>query len=352
MTYVIAEPCVDVMDKACIEECPVDCIYEGARMLYIHPDECVDCGACEPVCPVEAIYYEDDVPDSGRTTPRPTPTSSTNSVHPAARRRSARSTTTRSGSRTCRRRRRMTAADLSCPTLRPGIFPTSPGTASPPQPGAGAPGRDRRPVGWHAGGPGAGRSSGPRSRVGADSRAIRPRTARPSCAQTAVAALRAPHGVTGVDPRRRTADDRLQGAGGVATDAARCSAPATSVVIPELAYPTYEVGARLAGAIPVRADSLTALGPPGPALVWLNSPSQPHRQVLPVEHLRKVVAWARERGTVVVSDECYLALGWDAAAGVDPASRCVRRQSHAAAGGALAVEVVQSRRLPGGFRDR
>jgi NAD-dependent dihydropyrimidine dehydrogenase PreA subunit len=63
VTYVIAEPCVDVLDKSCIEECPVDCIYEGARMLYIHPDECVDCGACEPVCPVEAIYYEDDVPD-------------------------------------------------------------------------------------------------------------------------------------------------------------------------------------------------------------------------------------------------------------------------------------------------
>src|SRR6201993_387656 len=63
VTYTIAEPCVDIKDKACIEECPVDCIYEGARMLYIHPDECVDCGACEPVCPVEAIYYEDDVPD-------------------------------------------------------------------------------------------------------------------------------------------------------------------------------------------------------------------------------------------------------------------------------------------------
>ncbi|MEB3371564.1 ferredoxin [Saccharopolyspora mangrovi] len=62
MTYVIAEPCVDVLDKACIEECPVDCIYEGERMLYIHPDECVDCGACEPVCPVEAIYFDDDVP--------------------------------------------------------------------------------------------------------------------------------------------------------------------------------------------------------------------------------------------------------------------------------------------------
>ena len=63
MTYVITEPCVDVLDRACIEECPVDCIYEGERMLYIHPDECVDCGACEPVCPVEAIFYEDDVPE-------------------------------------------------------------------------------------------------------------------------------------------------------------------------------------------------------------------------------------------------------------------------------------------------
>lgn len=62
VTYVIALPCVDLKDRSCIEECPVDCIYEGERMLYIQPDECVDCGACEPVCPVEAIYYEDDVP--------------------------------------------------------------------------------------------------------------------------------------------------------------------------------------------------------------------------------------------------------------------------------------------------
>ena len=62
MAYVIAQPCLDVKDKACVDECPVDCIYEGLRMLYIHPAECVDCGACEVVCPVEAIYYEDDLP--------------------------------------------------------------------------------------------------------------------------------------------------------------------------------------------------------------------------------------------------------------------------------------------------
>ena len=62
MTYVIAEPCIDVKDKACVDECPVDCIYEGPRMLYIQPAECIDCAACEPVCPVEAIAYEDDVP--------------------------------------------------------------------------------------------------------------------------------------------------------------------------------------------------------------------------------------------------------------------------------------------------
>ncbi|MEU1475144.1 ferredoxin [Streptomyces sp. NPDC005760] len=63
MTYVIAQPCVDVKDKACVDECPVDCIYEGPRMLYIHPEECVDCGACEPVCPVEAIHHEAELPE-------------------------------------------------------------------------------------------------------------------------------------------------------------------------------------------------------------------------------------------------------------------------------------------------
>jgi succinyldiaminopimelate transaminase len=83
------------------------------------------------------------------------------------------------------------------------------------------------------------------------------------------------------------------------------------VVIPPLAYPTYEVGVRLAGASLLRTDSTVAAGPARPALVWLNSPSNPTGRVLPVAHFRKVVEWARSCGAVVVSDECYLALGWE-----------------------------------------
>jgi len=82
-------------------------------------------------------------------------------------------------------------------------------------------------------------------------------------------------------------------------------------VIPELAYPTYEVGARLAGAQVISADSLTQLGPLLPGVIYLNSPGNPTGRVLGVDHLRKVVEWARERGSLVVSDECYLGLGWE-----------------------------------------
>ncbi|OBG29212.1 succinyldiaminopimelate transaminase [Mycobacterium sp. E3198] len=88
--------------------------------------------------------------------------------------------------------------------------------------------------------------------------------------------------------------------------------PADVVVVPELAYPTYDVGARLAGAEVLRADSLTQVGPRSPALFYLNSPSNPTGRVLGVEHLRKVVGWARDRGVIVASDECYLGLGWEA----------------------------------------
>ncbi len=71
MTYIICEPCIDTKDTACVDVCPVDCIhpvkdddrFEAAEMLYIDPEECIDCGACEPVCPVEAIFPEDEVPE-------------------------------------------------------------------------------------------------------------------------------------------------------------------------------------------------------------------------------------------------------------------------------------------------
>jgi len=66
MSFVIAEPCVDVHDRGCVDECPVDCIYDGICKGYIQPDECVDCGACEPVCPVNAIFADTDLPAEWR----------------------------------------------------------------------------------------------------------------------------------------------------------------------------------------------------------------------------------------------------------------------------------------------
>lgn len=83
------------------------------------------------------------------------------------------------------------------------------------------------------------------------------------------------------------------------------------VAYPRLAYPTYEVGAQLAGARAVATDSLTALGPARVSMVWINSPANPTGKVLPVDHLRKMVAWARERGVLLVSDECYIEMAWE-----------------------------------------
>lgn len=62
MAYVVAEPCVKCKYTDCVEVCPVNCFYEGANFLVIHPDECIDCGACEPVCPTKAIFAESDLP--------------------------------------------------------------------------------------------------------------------------------------------------------------------------------------------------------------------------------------------------------------------------------------------------
>ncbi|GAA4021069.1 ferredoxin family protein [Deinococcus rubellus] len=63
MTHIITSPCIGVKDQACTEVCPVECIYDGGDQYLIHPDECIDCGACVPACPVNAIFPEEDVPD-------------------------------------------------------------------------------------------------------------------------------------------------------------------------------------------------------------------------------------------------------------------------------------------------
>ena len=118
---------------------------------------------------------------------------------------------------------------------------------------------------------------------------------------------------------------------------------------PELAYPTYEVGAALCGARALATDSLTAFGPERPALLWLNSPSNPTGRVLPVDHLRKVVEWCRERGTLLVSDECYLEMAWERPdAG---RSRCCTRTSAAdPSRGMLAVHSLSKRSNLAGYR--
>ena len=63
MTFLVTEKCIRCKYTDCVEVCPVDCFYEGPNMLVIHPDECIDCGLCEPECPVKAIYVEDDLPE-------------------------------------------------------------------------------------------------------------------------------------------------------------------------------------------------------------------------------------------------------------------------------------------------
>lgn len=90
--------------------------------------------------------------------------------------------------------------------------------------------------------------------------------------------------------------------------------PGDIVGLPAVAYPTYVVGARLAGATPQEVEGLAQFGPPTPAttpkLLWINSPGNPTGRVLGVDHLRKVVAWARSNGVIVASDECYAQLDW------------------------------------------
>ncbi len=118
------------------------------------------------------------------------------------------------------------------------------------------------------------------------------------------------------------------------------------VVIPTTAYPTYDVGAQFAKCRRIAVDSLTALGGEVPSLIWLNSPSNPTGKVLPAQHLRKVVEWARERDVPVASDECYFELGWDAAA-VSILHPDVCGDSHE---GLLAVHSLSKRSNLAGYR--
>jgi succinyldiaminopimelate transaminase len=122
--------------------------------------------------------------------------------------------------------------------------------------------------------------------------------------------------------------------------------PGDTVVYPGLAYPTYEIGARLAGARAVAADGLAALGPERARLVWVNSPANPTGRVLPAAHLRKMVAWARERDAVLASDECYLELAWDA----EPVSVLHPTVSDASPRGLLAVHSLSKRSNMAGYR--
>ncbi len=122
--------------------------------------------------------------------------------------------------------------------------------------------------------------------------------------------------------------------------------PGDLVVQPGLAYPTYEVGAALVGAESVATDSLLALGPRRPALVWVNSPSNPTGRVLPTDHLRKVVDWCRERGALLVSDECYLECAWEAA----PVSVLHAEVNGGSLEGILAVHSLSKRSNLAGYR--
>ena len=316
VTYVIAQPCVDVLDKACIEECPVDCIYEGERMLYIHPDECVDCGACEPVCPVEAIFYEDDIPDQwkdyykanveffddlglagwrlqarqdrqgppDRRRPAAAGDRSTDVAPTAARAAGAR--------RGCRgfpwdtlapyaepRARRTRTASSTCPSAR----------------------RSTRCP----------RSSRRRCARPPTPRATRRCTAPPRCA-TARSRWLAPArlGAPVSTPPTCCRSIGLQGARRLAAHRCSASAPGDRSWCPTLAYPTYEVGALVAGAEVVAADALDRRWARR-RWRWSGStrPSNPTGRVLPAEHLaegRRLGPRARRaRGR---RDECYLEL--------------------------------------------
>jgi succinyldiaminopimelate transaminase len=122
--------------------------------------------------------------------------------------------------------------------------------------------------------------------------------------------------------------------------------PGDQVAYPRLAYPTYEVGARLCGAEPVAYDDVAELDGSRVRLLWLNSPSNPTGRVLAADELRRAVAWAREHGALLVSDECYLELGWEA----EPVSVLHPEVCGGSHEGLLAVHSLSKRSNLAGYR--
>ena len=361
MTYVIAQPCVDVLDTACIEECPVDCIYEGERMLYIHPDECVDCGACEPVCPVEAIFYEDDVPGAvegllqGQRRVLRRPRLARRRLQdrqdrqgPPARRRAAAA----GGGR--RALTRSPAEPLSRRPCRPsrcrGGCPTSPGTCSPPY-GDRARAHPDGIVDLSVGTPvdptpevvqAALRGGRRRARLPAR------RTAPPQLREAAAGWL-APPAAARRSTRSTCCRRSARRSWSPGCRRSSGSGPATLVVVPELAYPTYEVGA-LARRAPTwcAPTALLALGP-GAGWTWSGSTRRPTRPAgcCPPSTCARSSTGPASAARSSCRDECYLELGWDAPS----RSRCCTPTSAAAATtGVLAVHSLSKRSNLAGYR--
>ena len=367
MTYVIAQPCVDLKDKACVEECPVDCIYEGDRMLYIHPDECVDCGACEPVCPVEAIFYEDDVPTQWKDYTAANAEffddlgspggagkhgliAKDAAVVAALSRRSTRVTDPRTSPMT---RRRPWWWRRVLMTMKAAHDPTTPGigsaTAWRRTPRSHAPRRRGRPVGGHARRPGARRGAGRRwCRVGLAGLPAHRRDHRAARGGSA-GWLRARCGVEG-STRPRCSRPSAPRSWSHAAHAARDSGPATPSWCPSWhTRPTTSAPGSPAADVVVSDSHARRSGPARAALVWVNSPSNPTGRVLASSTCARSWRGRRERGALVVSDECYVEFGWDrtpvSVLHPDVCGGLLRWRS----GAALAVEAIQSGRLPVGF---
>ena len=309
VTYVIALPCVDVKDRACIDECPVDCIYEGERSLYIHPDECVDCGACEPVCPVEAIYYEDDLPEQWADYYKANVEFFDDVGSPGRRRQGRRDRqgppdhrrAAAAGARLSPSWRSRELPDYPWDAVAPyaerarahpdGIVDLSIGSPVDPTPDA----RPRRALA-----------------AATDAHAYPQTVGTPALREAIVDWFARRRGVAGLT-RRRTSCPR-SGRRSSSRSCRSCwvSGRATSSCIRAPRIRPTRSAPRSPGRRPLACDD-PAEWPEGTRLVWLNTPGNPDGRVLEVDELaRGGRPRPRARRGDRVSDECYAELGWDA----------------------------------------